>query len=84
MENMKFRPANDAVGETFMGDFCHACSRYPDCEIWPKAMLHDVEDPEYPDEWISDKDGERCTAYLLDDQPVPPVDDRTLDMFGGK
>lgn len=64
-QNRKFRPSNGTVGEAFMDDFCHTCKRFHGCEIYPRAMLYRTDEPEYPDEWIYDADGEVCcTAHI--------------------
>lgn len=64
-ENMKFRPSNGIIGESFIGDWCGTCTRFLDCEIYPRAMLHQIDEPEYPVEWTYDADGEACcTAHV--------------------
>ena len=60
----KFRPANGTIGESFMTDFCGTCGLFFECEIYQRAMNCNINDPDYPIEWICDeKDGARCTAY---------------------
>lgn len=61
----KFRPSNGTVGEAFMDDWCGTCAGYRNCTIRQKAMLYQIDEPEYPDEWIYDEDGEACcTAHV--------------------
>lgn len=61
----KFRPSNGTVGEAFMDDFCHICMRFNGCEIYPRAMLYQIDEPEYPVEWTYDADGKACcTAHV--------------------
>ena len=45
----KFRPSNGTVGEAFMDDWCGTCAGYRNCTIHQKAMLHQIDEPEYPD-----------------------------------
>lgn len=64
-EDRKFRPSNGTIGEAFMDDFCYTCKRFHGCEIYPRAMLYQIDEPEYPDEWTYDADGEACCmAYI--------------------
>ena len=61
----KFRPSNGTVGEAFMDDWCGTCAGYRNCTIHQKAMLYQIDEPEYPVEWIYDADGEACcTAHV--------------------
>ena len=94
----KFRPSNGTIGCAFIEDWCGTCARDeyrsygkdPDgidtrrCDIVERTMLYQIDDPEYPAEWTYDADENPCcTAYIPVGQPVPQVDDQTVDMFGG-
>ena len=86
-----YRPSNGTEGEYFMEAFCFHCERdrafqeNPDqadgCPILAKTFALDVTDPEYPQEWITDDKGARCTAFTMD-PTCPTRCDKTLDMFG--
>ena len=48
-----------------MDDWCGTCTGYRNCTIYQKAMLYQIDEPEYPDEWTYDADGEACcTAHV--------------------
>ena len=91
----KYRPSNGTEGHAFIEAFCCVCARsehlqkdarpdaLPGCPILDLTFLHDVEEAEYPAEWISDESGPRCTAFVRDGEPVPtPRCTQTIDMFG--
>lgn len=59
----KYRPSNGTEGDCFFARFCDRCTKQPSCEIPMLTMIHHVEDPEYPAEWIEDAAGPRCTAF---------------------
>ena len=85
-----YRPSNGTEGECFMDDWCQNCARdralngegdWDDeggwCPIIAKTFVYDVNDKEYPVEWIKDA-GEwpgnpRCTAFIPVGEPVPPA-----------
>ncbi|MEJ1438494.1 MAG: hypothetical protein RPU61_14495 [Candidatus Sedimenticola sp. (ex Thyasira tokunagai)] len=54
------------------------------CDILVRTMAYSLNDKEYPDEWIRDKDsGPRCTAFIPVGEEVPrPRCTKTEDMFG--
>lgn len=92
----KYRPANGTEGEIFISQFCCTCARSEHlqpgaaedapagCPILDLTFIHDVDDPKYPDEWIEDDEGPRCTAYVPEGEPVTtPRCTQTVDMFGG-
>ena len=84
-----FRPSNGDHGEWFMGQFCFQCKRdddehedYP-CEILGRVLGLDIDDPDYPTEWIKDEDGSnpRCTAFEHVDDPDKPYRcEKTMEM----
>lgn len=59
-----FRPSNGTIGEAFHDAFCYRCGRdWKRCGILTRTLIHAIDEPEYPREWISDDDGSRCTAF---------------------
>lgn len=66
-----YRPANGTEGEAFEAQWCANCWRdaafsYGDgdsCTIIADAMAFDVDDPEYPKQWIIEAGRPLCTAF---------------------
>lgn len=72
-----YRPSNGTEGEIFMERFCYRCKRDAafqenqdgeyGCPIILATMTHNVDEPGYPPEWISDDDcglvNPRCTQF---------------------
>jgi hypothetical protein len=54
--------------------FCDRCAldKNEDCEILAKTFYLDVDDPEYPKEWVADEKYENptCTAFTAK-EPTP-------------
>lgn len=84
-----YRPSNGTEGEIFMAQWCDRCTinlNYrgdPDneepCQIMGDTMIYNVDDPQYPKEWILSPDSgqPRCTAYRdvwEKGEPVEPLD----------
>jgi len=69
-----YRPSNGTEGEGFIGIWCAACARDVghNCSILARTLMHDVDDPEYPKEWVEDNIGPRCTAFV----PLSALTDR--------
>ena len=62
----KYRPSNGTEGELFEDAFCSNCKHNDNCDIVFRTMSFDVDDDEYPNEWIYDKDNKpRCVNYVL-------------------
>lgn len=67
----KYRPANGTEGALFQEAFCQKCrhdtfdgENGESCEILMDSMAWDVEDDEYPSQWIIATDGQpTCTAF---------------------
>jgi hypothetical protein len=91
----KYRPSNGTEGHCFIDAFCCRCARSEHlrpgardddpagCPILDLTFALNVEDPDYPTEWISDESGPRCTAYVPEGQPLAtPRCTQTADMFG--
>jgi len=70
-----YQPSNGAEGELFMEQFCYRCkhdAKFQDdddawdagCTIIMLTMTFSPKDPEYPKEWIRNKDGVPvCTKF---------------------
>lgn len=72
MATTRYCPSNGTEGEIFMSEFCERCRRWPDdpeapdqCQIAGAALAFNINDPEFPAEWVSDDGGltGRCTAF---------------------
>ncbi len=69
-----FQPSNGTEGEIFQEYFCYNCLRDEDynprkgtgrCEILLRAICWNIDDPEFPREWIYGKDGQpTCTVFV--------------------
>jgi hypothetical protein len=76
-----YRPSNGTEGESFMGQWCSRCrkdSEEKPCPIIGWTMAVDVDDPNYPKEWVQDAKGPRCTAFSSDAQPLTEADIKYL------
>lgn len=94
----KYRPSNGTEGDGFISAWCGKCERSGrpgkpcdaghevlGCSIVGRTMAFNIEDTEYPDEWIHGKDGPECTAFVPFDEALPtPRCVITSDMFDGK
>ncbi len=67
-----YRPSSGCEGMDFMERWCGRCWRDAafqagegdSCEIAANTMAFDVDDPDYPKEWVTDATlGPRCTAF---------------------
>jgi hypothetical protein len=68
-----YRPSNSTEGEMFMEDFCYQCvhdweyqqtMETGGCEILAKTMAFNIDDEEYPKEWVRDNKGyPKCTKF---------------------
>lgn len=50
----------------FMERFCYRCRKWTDaggCPIQSRTIVNNEDSPEYPNEWIVDERGPRCTAH---------------------
>jgi hypothetical protein len=74
VELVPYRPSNGSEGEWFRSMFCDRCAldKNEDCEILAKTFYLDVDDPEYPKEWVADEKYENptCTAFTAK-EPTP-------------
>lgn len=89
----KYRPSNGTEGDCFMSAWCANCHRFSgeyegfdekECEIVLRAYAFDIDDDEYPDEWIYGENGEPiCKAFEdICKEPKPYRCKDTPDMFG--
>lgn len=66
----KYRPSNGTEGEYFIEEHCMNCIHMDpnpegvkQCDILLRSMVYDIEEKEYPTEWVY-KDGEpTCTSW---------------------
>lgn len=95
MTAQPYRPSNGTEGEGFISHFCCNCARSDHlkeggeydglvgCDILGNTFSYDVDDPEYPPEWVQDESGARCTAYVPEGETLAtPRCTQTVDMFG--
>ena len=90
MSTVPYRPSNGSEGMEFEARFCDHCSRdaafrenmdgADGCPILAAVFIYDVDQQQYPKEWIEDDNGPRCTAFTTD-PIVPPRCLHTLEMF---
>lgn len=90
-----YQPSNGTEGEGFVGHFCDRCLHdravrlhedYANgCPILARAFAFKPGNPDFPDEWIQDDNGDnpRCTAFIEDDhdddwEPPPSPDPTQL------
>jgi len=65
----KYRPSNGTEGMDFIDVFCDQCIHDdPEnnvyCDILSKTLIFKINDPQYPDEWQYNENGEPvCTAF---------------------
>lgn len=94
----KYQPSNGTEGECFFEGWCCRCARdkamsegkdYDSCsddeicEIIGATMRFNVEDPDYPKEWIYGADGQpMCSAFVPVGDKIVFRDPLTVDMFG--
>lgn len=72
MEGKKYCPSNGTEGDYFMNKFCYQCihenpdpDKKPKCDIMTATMVYYTNDPEYPKEWIYDKNNKpTCTKFV--------------------
>lgn len=73
MTQKKYRPSNGTEGMCFIEKWCDNCihEKYnhtmndndKKCDILSRSMIYDLKDKEYPNEWVQDENGARCTAW---------------------
>jgi len=68
----KYRPSNGTEGMSFMQFHCNQCihenphpDKKPKCDIVTLTMCYDLNDPEYPNEWCYNSEGQpTCTKFV--------------------
>ena len=100
----KYQPSNGTEGEMFHENYCYQCiherwvhrqdenKEEDKCDIWSAAMIYDLKDPRYPEEWTYENGQPTCTGFKKwdwgnDDDgwnepppPPPPEDPNQLVM----
>ncbi len=69
-----YRPSNGSEGDLFMAHWCERCVKdtpSKPCRILGRTLALGIDDKAYPREWITDRDGPRCTAFS--DHVQPPL-----------
>ena len=72
MREQPYRPSNGSEEEWFMAGWCEKCvkdSESHSCPIIGRTMSLMEFEPGYPEEWVEDDDGPRCTAFWGHDKP---------------
>lgn len=81
----KYRPCNGTEGMIFDDEWCERCihdRKYREtqdgkdgCKIIAAVLMHEVDEPEYPPEWVYDSEGYPCCTAFIDkgsgDNPTP-------------
>lgn len=68
-DNKKYRPSSGGEGDWFMRKFCYQCRNFERrvdqyCKIIPATMFVEIDDPNYPPEWIYDNNRSPvCTKF---------------------
>lgn len=95
-----YRPSNGTEGEDFFDSWCRRCARdramregldvddcddNERCDLIARSFAHDIDEPEYPQEWIVDENGNgRCTAFIPAGEAVVDRCPHTTDMFSDR
>lgn len=76
----RYRPANGTEGRDFMNQFCFRCLQDTfdedgnSCPILLATLVNNVDEPDYPEEWVHDEEGiPMCTAFESEE----PTDGQT-------
>ena len=104
-QKQKYRPSNGSEGMAFQEKFCESCIHEKfihtaadgdkQCDILSRSMIYDVEDFDYPEEWIYDRhDRPTCTKFYRwdwgnvedglnepDENEIPVEDPDQLKLF---
>lgn len=84
-----YRPSNGTEGMGFIENWCENCVHEADedkpCQILGRTMAFQIDDPQYPKEWVETESGPKCTAYreIGKDCGPEPIErcKATTDMF---
>lgn len=77
----KYRPSSGTEGDIFFANWCFKCEAKELCPIPGATMAFDINDAEYPIEWIRKEGAPTCTAFIKTGETMPFKDDLTIDMF---
>ena len=62
-----YRPSSGTEGADFCAHFCDRCKHNQDqdnpCNIWMDTWIYEIDEPEYPKEWIYQNGHPTCTEY---------------------
>ncbi|AMC34778.1 hypothetical protein [Janthinobacterium sp. B9-8] len=78
-----YQPSNGTEGELFISDWCANCEQDKEhnCPILGKTMQYNIDDPEYPKEWVKTQSGPKCTVFIEVGGSIPIIDTKTLSLF---
>ncbi len=92
-----FKPSNNTDGERFFDSWCRKCARdksmsegksiddcaeFELCDIIVSSMIYQLDEAEYPRQWIYGENGPCCTSFVPVGEEVKHVCTNTLDLFG--
>ncbi|MGJ8619594.1 MAG: hypothetical protein ACSHWN_04625 [Methylophilaceae bacterium] len=82
----KYRPSNGTEGDIFYAGWCARCINdnpqdFDLCPILGNTMCYDLDDDEYPNEWVWEDSRPICTAFVAVDGLVKERCAFTADMF---
>lgn len=91
MAGKPYRPGSGTEGMAFDDKWCAHCTRdaawredetqHDGCDILSRTFALDITDPDYPKEWVYDRNGcPSCTAFTTDSNK-PLRCDKTADLF---
>lgn len=97
MDNRQYRPSNGTEGAAFIEKWCGTCARDKVCsegkdidectddelcDILAKTFVFELDNPNYPGEWVYDQHGRPyCMAWISAGEQVPIRCNKTADMF---
>ena len=89
-----YRPGTGSEGAWFNDLWCGHCARDaafqadPEsgqgCQIVADTFAYEITDPNYPKEWVFDRDGRPCCTAYTEDPSRPRRCDKTLDLFAAE
>ena len=96
MVGKPYRPGSGTEGMAFDEVWCAHCERDreyreegPDaapvigCQIIADTFAFEIDDQNYPKEWVYGRDGKPCCTAFTTDPKKPIRCDKTIDMFDG-
>lgn len=92
-----YRPGSGTEGMAFDEEWCDHCARDAEfrkdwdnadpaigCQILAATLANMIGDPDYPKEWVHDRNGRPCCTAFTTDPTCPVRCGQTVDMFTGK